>query len=223
MIDILIRIYHSKWFPRFFYKKPDGGNKSGVTGYFLIEWKILFSIGILHFKKGSREAYHNHAFNAITWWLKGSVTEDKLLGGMHNFYPSIKPKITMHDNFHKVHAHTDTYAITFRGPWKDTWNECIGGEFITLTHGRKVINPITKQERMRWVDTCSVSAMPQYNTAIEGVVVRRYKIESESYNRDPQRSCGNIRIECFLSNGTKLDRFASEFKPGKDGVLEYWN
>lgn len=33
------QIYHSKWFPRFFYKKPDGGKDSGVTAYFLIEWK----------------------------------------------------------------------------------------------------------------------------------------------------------------------------------------
>jgi len=42
---------------------------------FLIEWKILFSIGILHFQEGSREAFHNHAFNAITFWLSGDVTE----------------------------------------------------------------------------------------------------------------------------------------------------
>jgi hypothetical protein len=47
----LKQIYNSKYFPRLFYKKPDGGKDSGVTAYFLIEWKILFSIGILHFKK----------------------------------------------------------------------------------------------------------------------------------------------------------------------------
>jgi quercetin dioxygenase-like cupin family protein len=68
-------LYHHKWFPRFFYKKPDGGKESGVTGYFLIEWKPLFSIGLLHFKRGSREAFHSHAFNAVTFWLKGEVTE----------------------------------------------------------------------------------------------------------------------------------------------------
>lgn len=131
------KIYNSKWFPRFFYKKPDGGIKSGVTGYFLIEWKVLFSIGILHFKEGSREAYHNHAFNAVTWWLRGSVTERKLNGEVKDFSASLKPKITLRDNFHKVIAHVNTYALTFRGSWKDTWNESIEGELITLTHGRK--------------------------------------------------------------------------------------
>ncbi len=134
------KIYYSKWFPRFFYKKFDGGEKSGVTGYFLIEWKVLFSIGILHFKKGSREAYHNHAFNALTWWLKGYVTEIKIDGQQKDFSPSIRPKFTPRSNCHKVYAHRDTYALTFRGPWIDYWNEFINNKKITLTHGRKVIN-----------------------------------------------------------------------------------
>jgi hypothetical protein len=48
---MLKKIYNSKWFPRLFYVKPDGGKDSGVTAYFLIEWKVLFSIGLLRFKK----------------------------------------------------------------------------------------------------------------------------------------------------------------------------
>lgn len=135
----LKQIYHSKWFPRLFYIKPDGGKDSGVTAYFLIEWKVLFSIGILHFKKGSREAYHNHAFNALTWWLKGNVTEEKIDGTQKDFEQSMKPKYTSRDNFHKVIAHDDTYALTFRGPWKDVWNEFKHNKLITLTHGRKEI------------------------------------------------------------------------------------
>ncbi len=146
------KIYNSKWFPRFFYVKPDGGTDSGVTGYFLIEWKILFSIGILHFKKGSREAYHTHAFNALTWWLKGRVTEAKLnamFSGIlvtkykditMNFKASLIPKYTSRSNFHRVIAHDDTYALTFRGPWNDTWNEYKNNKIITLTHGRKQLN-----------------------------------------------------------------------------------
>jgi hypothetical protein len=131
-------VYHSKWFPRVFYKKPDGGKDSGVTAYFLIEWKILFSIGILRFKKGSREAYHNHAFNALTWWLKGKVTEEKINGEKKDFEAGLKPKLTSRDNFHKVIAHECTYALTFRGPWLDTWNEYKNSELITLTHARKI-------------------------------------------------------------------------------------
>lgn len=134
------KIYNSKWFPRFFYIKPDGGKDSGVKAYFLLEWKKFFSIGILHFKKGTREAYHNHAFNALTWWIKGKVTEIKLDGEQKDFKPSIKPKFTSRDNFHKVLAHEDTFAITFRGPWNDSWKEYRKDKYVTLTHGRKEIN-----------------------------------------------------------------------------------
>ncbi len=130
------RLYHSKWFPRLFYTKPDGGNNSGVTAFFLIEWKVLFSIGILRFNKGTREAFHNHAFNALTWWLSGSVTEQKKDGQEKDFMPSLIPKYTSRDNCHKVKAHKITYALTFRGSWRDTWNEYRGDKFITLTHGR---------------------------------------------------------------------------------------
>ena len=128
----------SKWFPRFFYKKFDGGKESGVTGYFLIEWKPVFSIGLLHFKPGSREAYHNHAFNAISWFIRGSVREELLSGATKRFQASFRPKITKRGCFHRVYAFTSTWALTFRGPWNDTWTEYHpkDGEFVTLTHGR---------------------------------------------------------------------------------------
>jgi len=116
-------MYNSKYFPRIFYVKSDGGKDSGVKAYFLIEWKVLFSIGILHFKKGTREAFHNHAFNALTWWLKGSVTEILINGTEKEFKASIIPKYTSRDCFHKVKAHEDTYALTFRSHWNDTWKE----------------------------------------------------------------------------------------------------
>jgi diphthamide synthase (EF-2-diphthine--ammonia ligase) len=79
------KIYNSKWFPRLFSVRSDGGKDSGVTAYFLIEWKPVISIGLLHFKPGTREAYHSHAFNALTWWLQGSVTEVKLIEPVREF------------------------------------------------------------------------------------------------------------------------------------------
>jgi hypothetical protein len=149
MYNFIRKIYHKPWFPRIFYKKYDGGRESGVTGYMLIEWKKVFSIGLLHFKKGSRENYHSHAFNAISWWLKGCVEEDSLKYKVSNgekvntykvFAPSIKPKITMRNKLHRVVALEDTYAITFRGPWEDTWyEETTDGDIIRYTHGRKII------------------------------------------------------------------------------------
>lgn len=49
------------------FKRKDGGQQSTVTGYWLIEWKNVFSIVLLKFEKGTREAYHTHAFNAFSW------------------------------------------------------------------------------------------------------------------------------------------------------------
>lgn len=136
----LKNLYNHKLFPRIFYRKPDGGKESGVTGYFLIEWKPLFSIGVLHFKKGSREAFHSHAFNAVTFWLKGKVTEVKHpTNTQADFAAGLKPKYTPRENFHKVIAHEDTFALTFRGPWLDYWYEFKNGKSVVLTHGRKIL------------------------------------------------------------------------------------
>lgn len=57
-----------------------------------------------------------------------------------NYEPSLTPKYTTRNNFHKVIAHENTYALTFRGYWKDTWREFRNGKFITLTHGSKEYN-----------------------------------------------------------------------------------
>jgi hypothetical protein len=133
-----MNLFIHKWLPRFFYKKFDGGKESGVIGYFLIEWKRFFSIGLLHFKQGSRENYHSHAFNALTWFLKGTVTEEKYTGEKKDFGPSILPKYTPRTNVHRVLSHSDTWALTFRGPWADIWYEYrpSDGKLIYLTHGR---------------------------------------------------------------------------------------
>ena len=54
---------------------PDGGDTSGVRAFFLFESKRFGSIALLRFNKGSRDAFHSHAFNALTWWLWGEVLE----------------------------------------------------------------------------------------------------------------------------------------------------
>lgn len=138
---------------KFFQKAPDGGKDSGVTGFFIVEIKPLFSIVLLHFRNGSREAYHSHAFNAVTLWLKGRVIEHRLLNGwfVWNFSERFQPqvesteyragqfKFTGRSNTHKVESIGESWALSFRGPWKDTWREFKAGRFITLTHGRKVV------------------------------------------------------------------------------------
>ena len=124
---------------RFLSKSHDGGRDSGVTGYFLIEAKPLFSIVLLRFSKGTRDAYHNHAFNALTIWLKGRVIEH-LIDGSSRGWRGGNVKYTPRDCFHKVEALTVTWALSFRGPWSDRWNESRSEKLVTLTHGRTVID-----------------------------------------------------------------------------------
>ena len=125
---------------KLFHKSYDGGEDSGVTGYWLIEWKEGFSINLLKFSKGSREAFHSHAFDALTWWLKGEVREEFLNGNNPiTWKPSVKPKFTPKQNFHKIIGVKDSWAFCIRGKWDETWQESKGGETYTLTHGRKKV------------------------------------------------------------------------------------
>lgn len=121
------------------YKGKDGGPESNVTGYWLIEIKWLFSIAFLRFSHGTREAYHSHAFNCISWVLWGLLEEQHLNGKIKWHGPSIFPILTWRDTFHKVFSHGTTWVLTFRGPWSKTWKEDVGGKEITLTHGRKIV------------------------------------------------------------------------------------
>lgn len=130
---------------KIFDKSPDGGEKSGVTAYFLFESKRFGSVAFLRFNKGTREAFHSHAFNALTWWLRGSVTEEHVDGRSIKWYPSFKPKYTAIDCFHKIVADDVTWALTLRGPWKDTWQEQRAGVTVTLTHGRNVVDATAEQ------------------------------------------------------------------------------
>jgi quercetin dioxygenase-like cupin family protein len=125
---------------KFFKKAHDGGADSGVTGWFLIEIKPLFSVVVLRFSKGTRDAYHSHAFNALTLWLHGSVLE-------HDYEDSTKNRVwsagsfkyTPRDKIHMVEALETTWALSLRGPWIDRWKEYKLGKLFTLTHGRKVV------------------------------------------------------------------------------------
>lgn len=127
----------------------DGGKESRVWGFFLAEVKSLFSVVLLHFADGSREAFHSHAFNSISWVLKGELKEARItyadgLGDVeldHTYFtPSFRPVITTRENLHKVVSTGDTYVLSFRGPWVDFWYELVNGDIIKLTHGRKIVD-----------------------------------------------------------------------------------
>lgn len=126
---------------KLFAKSTDGGDTSGVTGYFLIEWKAGFSIVLLRFAPGTREAFHSHAFNAITWWLHGKAVEEHVTGQTKQWTPALKPKFTAPDCFHRVTSVGVTWALSIRGPWVKTWKEQRQGREVTLTHGRQIVAP----------------------------------------------------------------------------------
>lgn len=127
---------------KLFKKMKDGGVESTVTGYWLIEIKSLFSVCLLKFDGESREAFHTHAFNALSWVLKGGLTETFFKGGLKRHRPGFIPIFTGRDNFHKVDSDKGvTWVFTLRGPWAREWKEYISAtkEYLTLGNGRKII------------------------------------------------------------------------------------
>lgn len=124
-------------------KSKDGGDLSTVYAYWLVEIKSLFSIVLLKFEGDSRECYHTHAFNSISWLLYGKLTEYFLNGTYKEYYPSIFPIITKREPFHKVSSTNNSYVISFRGKWLNVWKENTqeAGSYY-LTHGRKLLTNI---------------------------------------------------------------------------------
>jgi hypothetical protein len=120
----------------------DGGEQSRVWGFFFVEAKKAFSFVVLRFFDGSRDAYHSHAFNAVSWVIRGKLTEHEFNGSIRTYTRSIRPIITPRTMFHKVVSEGDTWVLSFRGPWVDKWKEYIPstGTSLTLTHGRKIVS-----------------------------------------------------------------------------------
>lgn len=124
---------------KLFTKMKDGGAESSVTGYWLCEFKSLFSIVLLKFEGESREAYHEHAFNCWNWLIKGELVEFLFGGGRRYYEPGFKPFFIGRKDYHKVSSITPvSWVLSFRGPWKDSWKEYLPleGRERTLTHGR---------------------------------------------------------------------------------------
>lgn len=119
----------------------DGGPESNVTGFFLVEIKSLFSIVFLKFAKGRRESFHSHAFNALTLYFDACVYEEFPDGGYKYWSDGWQFKTTPRGLMHRIYAFVDSYALSFRGPWKKTWQEYNPQtkQTITLMNGRKVL------------------------------------------------------------------------------------
>lgn len=126
---------------KLFKRMKDGGPLSKVHGFFIIEAKGLCTAAVLHFSPGARDAYHTHAFNAVSWVFRGKLVETDIDGKVDVHTPSLLPIFTPRDKFHKVFSVGHTWAITFRGPWVARWKEYLPAEqrHLTLTHGRREV------------------------------------------------------------------------------------
>lgn len=133
---------------KFLSKSKDGGPLSTVWAYWLFEIKWLCSIVLLRFEDGSRDMYHSHAFNSVSWVLSGQLMECSLASECANryfpdvvdYYPGPVPVLTKRSTTHKVISFGRTWVISFRGPWADTWLEQTpDGKAMVLTHGRKEV------------------------------------------------------------------------------------
>lgn len=127
---------------KFFQWCKDGGPESRVWSFIVVEIKSLFSVMLLKFEDGTRDIFHEHAFNAVSWLFKGSLIEDAWNDGVFIHSPSLKPIITKRKRFHQVTSVGTSWALTFRGPWNHIWVE--GDPWMNiytyLTHGRKVVH-----------------------------------------------------------------------------------
>lgn len=129
----------------------DGGPESTVWAHWLFESKQWGSIVLLRFEDGSRDAYHSHAFDCVSWAVAGGGLVEHRIGGpganlaeCYLFPPSALPVITRRAHLHKVISCGRTWVLSFRGPWQARWAEVLpdgqGGERpVHLTHGRKEV------------------------------------------------------------------------------------
>lgn len=124
----------------FLNRAKDGGPTSTVDAFFLFEIKSLGSVAILRFNKGGREAFHTHAFNALTWFICGDLVEQRIDGTVTRYRRTLLPKVTRRSNNHRVIANRNSWCVTIRGPWNNCWTEDTDTQKIVLTHGRKIVN-----------------------------------------------------------------------------------
>jgi hypothetical protein len=122
-------------------KRKDGGPKSHVTGYFF-EIKSLFTLALLRFDNGTREAFHSHAFNCISWVIKGKLLE-QFYDLTERLHITGKVLVTRREDLHRVESIGTSWVLTLRGPWQNYWWEVVPrslqyDKLLMLATGREV-------------------------------------------------------------------------------------
>lgn len=130
------------WLPTFFRRVKDGGPDSPVEAFWLVEWKALFSIGVLRFPRGSRENFHSHAMNAVSWVVSGLLTEEFAdRNRRNNTYQTGDVAVTRRETLHRVWGIAPvTWVLTLRGRWEREWLEWnpASRQYIRLSLGRRI-------------------------------------------------------------------------------------
>lgn len=148
-------------------KSKDGGPESTVWAYWLFEIKWLGSIVLLRFEDGSRDAYHSHAFNSVSWLLSGDLfeitdvaTTGRYFPKTNNYVPSLSPILTPRSTTHKVISVGRSWVLSFRGPWAKTWVEKTpDGKETTLTNGRMPVIGAALDPRN---SVCPIDTSPEF-------------------------------------------------------------
>lgn len=117
----------------------DGGPLSRVWAYWLVEVKRLASVALLRFEDGTRDAFHSHAFDAVSWVLTGELEEQTIDGRVRTYRPSLRPIFTARRCCHRVASRRRTWVLTLRGPWSRTWREVTPDGEVVLAHGRREV------------------------------------------------------------------------------------
>lgn len=132
---------------KFLETTKDGGAESTVWAHWLIELKGLFSVALLRFEHGTRDAYHSHAFDCVSWVLSGELHEQHYpcnSGRLDIHRAGLTPIVTRRNTYHRVRSIGRTWVLTFRGPWSKTWREAVpdgegGYAERKLAHGRREV------------------------------------------------------------------------------------
>lgn len=116
-----------------------------VSEHTLLEWKPLFSIKLFNFHRtdGSQDRFHTHAFNAISFLLKGNYIEEVIEDGRVVRLNRNRSRVLFipADQYHRITRSAGCRTLLITGPWGAEFKELRsvdGYQFqeVTLGEGR---------------------------------------------------------------------------------------
>lgn len=135
-------MYKSSWLTLFWKNHFNFGGRP-IDQYVIFECKYLFSIIIFNFIESDKvqDRFHTHAFNSVSFKLKGYYEEhildengETLIVPRHNVV-----KFFERDIYHAIGKSNDCWTLLLAGPWKQTWKEFFPNlrKIETLSWSRK--------------------------------------------------------------------------------------